>query len=209
MKRAERPISNLGYIAMLHRIEMDIVHVPLEIGGVPDGVLPITPLPKPPFTARAFALRARCSLFKSARKSCLDQTPAQRVVVIPTRQRPQRMQVIRQNADCDGFKWIPTLDRCVNPSQSIDLSHQKIARSVGERHREEIDSSTDFAAAVSRHTGSRISPTSWPVGGSAWARFALPTLRAAAPHRGSFRSAAGGRNLRSNACPTLGGLARP
>ena len=40
-----RPLGNFGYISMLHGIEVDIVHMALQIGVVADGVLPIAALP--------------------------------------------------------------------------------------------------------------------------------------------------------------------
>jgi hypothetical protein len=47
---------------MFHRIVMDVINVPLEIGIVTNGVLPIAALPDAFFPLRDFAYR---SLFRS------------------------------------------------------------------------------------------------------------------------------------------------
>jgi hypothetical protein len=45
MKAAEWPVLNPRYKTVLHRVEMDVVHMALKIGIIPDGMLPIATLP--------------------------------------------------------------------------------------------------------------------------------------------------------------------
>jgi hypothetical protein len=65
--------------------------------------------------------------------------------------------MIRQDANCDGLKWMAVLNRHVDSSQSIDLPDQEIARSVGEGYRKEKDPAIDFGTTISRHGGMMIS----------------------------------------------------
>ncbi len=61
------------------------------------------------------------------------------------------MQVIGQNADRNRFERQALLNRCVEPTQAIDLAHQQITRSIGKRYSEEEDPTIDFRTPVSRH----------------------------------------------------------
>ena len=47
MKAALRPIRNPAYVSVLHGIEMNVANVALQIGGVANGVFPISALPVP------------------------------------------------------------------------------------------------------------------------------------------------------------------
>src|SRR3954464_2190653 len=55
MKAAVRPIGNARHVAMLDRVEMDVIDVPGEICVAANGVLPIAPLPDPFFALGNFA----------------------------------------------------------------------------------------------------------------------------------------------------------
>jgi hypothetical protein len=106
MERAVRPIPNLRHVAVLHRIVVNVVDVPFEIGLVSDCMLPVTPLPKSAFPPGGFAGGARRGLHETSRKPRFDHAPTQRKIGVARRQRPDGVQVIRQNADCDGLKRI-------------------------------------------------------------------------------------------------------
>src|ERR1700719_1200964 len=58
MKRTEWPIADLRNVAVLHGIEVNVVHMTFEIAIITDRVLPITTLPKPSFTFGDLARRA-------------------------------------------------------------------------------------------------------------------------------------------------------
>jgi hypothetical protein len=88
MKRAVRPIRDLGHVSMLDRIEMDVVHVPLQIPIVADGVLPITALPDSAFATCRLACCAGHLSRETARKSAFDQAPAQGKIRVAIWQRP-------------------------------------------------------------------------------------------------------------------------
>jgi hypothetical protein len=177
MERAVWPIADPCDMAVFDRIVVDVVDVPLKIGVVPDRMLPITALPDSSFTPRRLARRAPRSLVETTRKARLDQAPARWVVGVVGRQRPDGVEVVGQDADSDRFKWKPLLHGFMNSSQPIDFSHEKIAGAVPQRHGEEEHPAVDFHTSVSRHCAMRIALTVLRGARSAWARFALPTLR--------------------------------
>jgi len=94
VKRRERPIGNAFDQAVLDRIVMDIVHMPLKIIFVVDGMFPVTPLPQVIFSFSSVS-KKNASLPNGACKAALESLPAAREIVIPGRERPYRTQVIR------------------------------------------------------------------------------------------------------------------
>src|SRR5262245_55080046 len=79
MKAAVRPIAHARHMPMLNGIEMDVVHVALEVRVIMDHMLPVAALPQPALAPGNLALRWNCLGRKSAREAALDQTPAQRI----------------------------------------------------------------------------------------------------------------------------------
>ena len=75
--------------------------------------------------------------------------------------------MIRQNADGDGLEWLRGVRLPVRATQSINLLSQQITLTIRQIYREEIRGTTEIAASISRHARDC----------SAWARYALPTLR--------------------------------
>jgi hypothetical protein len=162
-----------GIMPMLHGIEVDVVDVALQVGFIANGVLPITTLPNSPLASGNLAGAARHVARKPARKSALDQAPAQWKISIALRQRPDGMQVVQQYANCDGLKRIPLLNRHVDAPKPVDMPYQDVTRPVGESDGEEEDAAIDVGTTVSRHvciTASRV--------GTACKSTPLPTLRA-------------------------------
>jgi hypothetical protein len=66
------------------------------------------------------------------------------------------MDVIGQDADCDGFKGVPTPNACIGVAQAVDFAHQEVARPVGERKRKEVGATGNFEALVVRHSDQGI-----------------------------------------------------
>jgi hypothetical protein len=56
MKAAVRPISDTGDVAVLDRIEVNVVNVPLKVGIIANGVFPIATLPNALLAFAHFAL---------------------------------------------------------------------------------------------------------------------------------------------------------
>src|SRR5689334_18984027 len=137
MKRAVGPIGDLRYVSVFHRIEMNVIDVALQIAIVTDRMFPVPALPKASLASRQLAGRPRRIQWEAARKAGFDQAPAQREIRISVRHLPDRVQMVRQHADCDRLEWIALLRGRIHPAQSVDVPDQQIAGPVGERDREE------------------------------------------------------------------------
>src|ERR1700735_5834088 len=135
MKTAVRPVSRSGHVAMLNRIEVDVVNVPLEIGIIANGMFPIAPLPNTLLSFADLARRSR-SRTHATRETTLDQIPPHREIGIVLRKCPDRMDMVGQNADRDCFKGTADLNGAIDLPQMIDLIQQQAARPVGENDRE-------------------------------------------------------------------------
>lgn len=95
-----RPIGRSFRITMFDWIEVNIVHVSLQIGFVAHKMFPVASLPD---TAFAFGDPRGTSTFAGSdapRESGLDMAPAERERIIARRQRPQAMQMIGKHDDC-------------------------------------------------------------------------------------------------------------
>src|SRR4051794_24737912 len=104
MKTAMRPVAYTRNVSVLYRIEMNVIDVAFKISLIANGMFPISSLPYPLFPLGCFALRSRLCRIKTSRKSAFDQTPAGGKICVAIRQFPYRMEMIGQNANCDGFK---------------------------------------------------------------------------------------------------------
>ena len=103
MKRRPRPIHNPRHQPVLERIDMHIIDTPLEIRLIAHRVLKESPLQhttlSPPLPTRRPGQLATAAAEKLLRESTLDLPPPQRISVVPRRQRPNRVQMIRQQHD--------------------------------------------------------------------------------------------------------------
>jgi hypothetical protein len=111
---------------VLDGIEVDVVDVALQVGIIANGMLPIATLPNSALAPADLARTARSIAGKSAGKSSLDQAPAQRKIRIAFRQRPNRMQVIRQNSDCDSLERITPLYGRIDAPEPVDVPHKGV-----------------------------------------------------------------------------------
>jgi len=94
-KRGIWPVPHAEGVAVLHRIEVNVIEVTHEVVLVAQRMLPIPPLPNP---ALAFGGAAGGDPFasgQSMRKGAFDQTPAGGEIGIASGQRPDRVEVIR------------------------------------------------------------------------------------------------------------------
>src|SRR5712671_2285362 len=124
MKAAVRPVDNTRDMSVLDRIEVDVVDIALQIGIIANGVLPIATLPDALLSLAHLACGSRQGS-KAAREAALDQAPAGGKISVSFR---NRVNVIGQDADRDGFEWAALLDGSIDNSQSINLVHQQPAR---------------------------------------------------------------------------------
>lgn len=120
-----RPIRSPCRMTMLHRIEMDVIQVPLQITFIEDQSFSETSLPD-----TAFALAQPAGTDPLARRdlageTCLDQHPAHGAIAIPLRQRPHGVHVIGQYHPAQDVERMALFDLADTVTQEIDLLHQQ------------------------------------------------------------------------------------
>src|ERR1700733_10465313 len=98
METAVRPVADPSDIPVLHRIEVDVIDVTLEVSVVADGMLPKPSLPDSGFAPLHLAPRPQLRRRQFAGKSAFDSAPACGKIGIAGRQCPNGMQMVRQDA---------------------------------------------------------------------------------------------------------------
>ena len=106
VKRRKRPIADIAEQSMFDGIEMDVVRATLQICFVAHGVFVKTPLPNTAFVPPLFAGRQVFGTREMCGEFGFNQPPAQGIIRIVGRQRPNGVNVVRQHAYGDGFKGI-------------------------------------------------------------------------------------------------------
>jgi hypothetical protein len=84
-------------VAVLHRIEVDVIEVPHEVVLVAQRMLSISPLPNPALAFGGAAGRDPFPSGQSIRKAAFDQSPAGGEIRIAIGQGPDRVQGIRED----------------------------------------------------------------------------------------------------------------
>ena len=120
---------------MLDRIPMDVIRMPAEIVIVPDQVLPKSALPNATFTPLSPALRNPFAFFHPTGELAFDQTSTARKIRITGRERPNAMEMVRQN----DYRFQPEGVLLLNPpkygAQEINLLDSKsISSPLGKIH---------------------------------------------------------------------------
>ena len=109
VKRWIRPISDAFYQSVLHRIKMDIIHVPPKIILITNHVFPKTPLPYRCFTVFPFWIGHPFvtvkQVFSPFWKSCLNHTPAFGIIAVVFRKSPYTMDMVRKQHPSANRKW--------------------------------------------------------------------------------------------------------
>jgi hypothetical protein len=88
---------------------------------------------------------------ETSRKATLDQTPARREINIALRQRPDGVDMIRQDAYRDRIERTASLNSPIDLPKTINLLHKQIVRTFGKNDREEEDAAFEFGSTVLRH----------------------------------------------------------
>src|SRR5690242_16448828 len=146
-----RPFANPRYMPMLHRVEMNVVDMKLEVGIITNGVLPVTTLPNPSFAPGNLAAAALHLPGEPAREAALNQAPSQRKIGVAPRQGPEGMYVVRQYADGDRPERIPFLHSHVDTPEPIDMPDQDVTGPVGESDGEKEGTAFNVDTTISRH----------------------------------------------------------
>ena len=128
MKTRIRPIHHAPGIPMLHRIEMQIIHMTRIIPLIADRMLPKAPLPDTPLAPRRPDKRTPFRFRKLSCEPRLDKPPAIGEIEIPGRQCPNAMQVIRQHHPAIDHKRPAVTDIPYHGAQHIDIPDQSVIR---------------------------------------------------------------------------------
>jgi len=119
------PRVDLRHMAMLDRIEVNVVDVTLEVVLIAERMLPIAPLPNAPFTLIGSAWRYLFPSRQTTRERRLDQSPAGREIRVTLRQRPYRVQMIRQHHRCFRRIRMPSLRVAKGTTQQFDVVREQ------------------------------------------------------------------------------------
>lgn len=90
------PLRHLHGMAVLDRIVMDVVDVPMQVGVVANQMFPVTPLPKADFLAQSHARRdwVLDGVTYRLRGPTFDERPSAQIVRIAFLKLPYRMHVV-------------------------------------------------------------------------------------------------------------------
>ena len=158
MERRIRPIPHALDVAVLDRIEMNVIDMPREIAFIAERVLPIAPLPQ---AALAFAGTARRNTFvgrQVMREDCFDEAPSQCKIGIVLRQRPDGMHVVGENDDRFDVERMTPPHIPERLAQQIDVRREQAQLALGQIHREEEAASGEEIAPVIAHVRSIAKP---------------------------------------------------
>ena len=152
VKRRVRPVDHLRHMSMFDGIEMQVVHVCIEIGRVADQVLPITPLPNSAFAASVPNGRAPFIGRQAFREPGLDQSPAQREIGIPLWKFDHAMHMVWQHHPTVNCKRMPTADVPQHIAQRINMTNEEVvALALQGVDGEEIRAAGTPGTSVIRH----------------------------------------------------------
>src|SRR5580704_7290758 len=126
MDTAVRPVADPSDISMLHRIEVDVIDVTLEVSVIAYCMLPKPSLPDTRFAPLHLAPRPQLRRRQLAGESAFDLAPAWGKIGIVGRQCPNGMEMVRQDADSVRFERQARLDRTINPPQEFDMFDEKL-----------------------------------------------------------------------------------
>jgi hypothetical protein len=119
-------------------------------------MFPVAPLPDAVLAPRDLAETTVRTNSKFARKSALDLASPKGKIRVAFGQRPNRVYMVGQYADGRCFEWVPPLNDRIDAPQPVDLPHQEVTRSVGERDGEEEGPTFDVCTTISRHGNDSI-----------------------------------------------------
>jgi len=134
---------------VLHRIEVDVIDVTLEVRIVSDCVLPKPTLPDSRFAPPYLAPRSQLRRRQLAGESTFDLAPASREIGIAGRQGPNSMEMVWQDADGVRCERQARLNRTIDLSQALDMLDKQLAGSINKRNGEKEYPAFDSWAPIS------------------------------------------------------------
>jgi hypothetical protein len=153
--RGMRPILGLIHKPMLHRVEMDVIHMPLQIGLVADRMFPVTPLPDSTLAPFVSHTAAALVIRDAEAEIALDPLPAGREIRVSLRQPPDPVHVLRQHDPSQRRERTPRPLPRDTPAQQIDLAHEQIIPApLQQVHGEEPGPTRNPESSIVRHAPS-------------------------------------------------------
>ena len=151
MERRIRLIRRVLHQAVLHRVEMRVIHVGRIIDAIADRVLPKPSLPNPALTLVLSNRRPTLSRWNRLREQFLQFPPSPREFIIVRWKRPNAVHMVRQyNPGVDMERRSPPNIPHGLPER-IDVRHQKPAAPVKQVDREKVSPSGRPIATIIRH----------------------------------------------------------
>jgi hypothetical protein len=138
-------------MAMLHRVEMNVINVGSIVLFITDRVVPKATLPYPTFTPGCAAHGKIFAYRQPARKPRFQHPPAAAEIGIVRGQRPNRMEVLRQNNDRVDAEWVECFRIAERSAQQINVVRQQRLLPVRKRDREKEDATRLLDTAVAGH----------------------------------------------------------
>ena len=117
VESGKRPVAHVWGAAVFDGIIVDVVGAALQIGFVADGVFVEPPLPNAALAAPLFAGGEIGGSREVDGKVAFDEPPAQGVIAVVGRQRPNGVHMVGHYAGCDGFKKVLFLHGNIGSTQ--------------------------------------------------------------------------------------------
>jgi hypothetical protein len=137
---------------MLHRIEMDVIHMGRIIPFVPDRVFPKSPLPDAAFPLPQGPDRSFRSLRNPSGKTRLDFAHTPGKIGVAFGQGPLAVHMVRQYDPGIDMERPPRQFRSHGIPQCRNFDHQQVRAPVPQICREEIGAPWHAIAAIVRHS---------------------------------------------------------
>lgn len=125
--RRIRPIPPPLHVAVFHRVDVDVVEVPLVIEVVADQVFPIAALPDAAFAPGALSLGAGFGVGQAFGEGEFDRAPAHGEVVVARWQGPEAVHVFGEHDPGIDMEGAVMFDRLYHGAQQVDFADQQVA----------------------------------------------------------------------------------
>ena len=138
MKARMRPFVGRRHQPVLHRVEVDVVHVTAKVVVIAYSMFPKSSLPDSALAPRHTAFASELAIWQQNAEIRLDPSPARRVVGVVGWQCPHPVHVIWQHHPPGNYKRSPSTFRSDATTKQADVSHQhRIAPTIMQINGEE------------------------------------------------------------------------
>ena len=147
-----RPVRDAGDVAMLLRIDMDVVDAPAQVVFVANPLFPVAALPDAAFGFFPAALREPLTGWKGAREVALDVAPAGSVVVVALGQAPGAMQMVGQDRPGEQGERSGGMGHLERFAQGVEVVDEQRAPAFQQIDGEEVGAARHPDASIVGHT---------------------------------------------------------